>query len=799
MKTHFLFFLFIIWGYTVVAQEVKVVDSSTKDGVPFAIVFNSSQSVSTTTDEKGVFNLKQFTYTDSIVVRSLGFETTATTYSNLILKPKIMLNRKAFNLEAVQVSALRWRLNPNDIPNKIYSINQKDVFIQQPQTAADLLSVSNKVFIQKSQMGGGSPMIRGFSSNRLLYSVDGIRMNTAIFRDGNVHNVISLDPFAIEESEIMLGPGSVLYGSDALGGVLRFETLKPKFKLDSGNSVSGNLSSRYSSANFEKTIHLDVNVGAKKWAFLSSYTATDFNHLKMGANGPEEFLQDTFAIRFQNEDALATPRNNKKQIKTAYHQQNFMQKVAYRKDSIDQFQYAFHYSETSDIPRYDRLIQRRNGKLRYAEWYYGPQKWMMHHINWKSDKSRFYSDHFNLDIAYQRFEESRNSRSLNSVDLSLNVEQVDAYSINFDLIKSFSSQHKLTYGLETILNTVNSEGRIQNITNGISTVAASRYPNAKWWSNAIYVNDIYSLSNISTLNIGVRYNQFNINTEFDTSLFPYPETESKLSFGAVTASIGLSHQPSQKTLLSLLISNGFRAPNIDDLGKVFDSEPGSVVVPNTGLNSEKVYNFEVGIKQSLAAKILLDFSAYYTILDDAIVRRNDNYQGNDSIVYQGELSQVQSLQNASSANIYGFNLGIQYSFNKNLKLKGNYNLQNGEENVDGVKSPIRHMSPNFGNIALFYTIKHFTFNLDYQFSEGFDYDELNIGEQAKSHLYAIDSDGNPYSPSWYSLNLGVAYKSKKALSWYFGIDNISNQRYRTYSSGIAAAGRNFIASMNYKF
>src|SRR5699024_7134498 len=108
-------------------------------------------------------------------------------------------------------------------------LSQKDVLFTSPQTSADLLKNSGQIYIQKSQLGGGSPMIRGFATNRLLITVDGVRINTAIFRGGNVQNVISIDPLAVENTEIIMGPGSVIYGSDAVGGVMNFYTLEPHF------------------------------------------------------------------------------------------------------------------------------------------------------------------------------------------------------------------------------------------------------------------------------------------------------------------------------------------------------------------------------------------------------------------------------------------------------------------------------------------------------------------------------------------------------------------------------------------
>ncbi|WP_084607817.1 TonB-dependent receptor plug domain-containing protein [Prevotella dentasini] len=140
----------------------------------------------------------------------------------------------AVRLDEVVVSASKWRQNISEQPKRISVITPGESLFQNPQTAADLLELSGQVYVQKSQLGGGSPMIRGFATNRLLYSVDGIRMNTAIFRSGNLQNVISLDPFAMERTEVLFGPGSVIYGSDAMGGVMSFTTKNPVFSPVAG-------------------------------------------------------------------------------------------------------------------------------------------------------------------------------------------------------------------------------------------------------------------------------------------------------------------------------------------------------------------------------------------------------------------------------------------------------------------------------------------------------------------------------------------------------------------------------------
>src|SRR5687768_1620172 len=184
-------------------------------------------------------------------------------------------------LEEVVISANKWEQKLNEIPNKITKITKIQILRNNPQTSADLLGQTGSVFIQKSQLGGGSPMIRGFATNRVLLVIDGVRMNNAIYRSGNLQNVISIDALSTETAEIIFGPGSLIYGSDAIGGVMDFHTLEPRFSKDTQMLVKGSALGRYSTANKEKTIHADINLGWKKWSVLSSLTYSQFDDMKM--------------------------------------------------------------------------------------------------------------------------------------------------------------------------------------------------------------------------------------------------------------------------------------------------------------------------------------------------------------------------------------------------------------------------------------------------------------------------------------------------------------------------------------
>ena len=700
-------------------------------------------------------------------------------------------------LSEVIISANRWKQYSKDVPQKVSIISQAKVALHNPQTAADLLTISGKIFMQKSQQGGGSPMIRGFATNRLLYAVDGIRMNTAIFRGGNIQNVISLDPFATEQTEVVFGPGSVMYGSDAIGGVMSFQTLTPQFSSTTKSIVSGNAVSRFSSSNNEKTGHFDVNVGWKNWATITSITSNEFGDLKMGSHGPEEYLRPFYVQRQNGVDVVVTNEDPLVQKPTAYSQVNFMQKFRFQPNENWDFQYGLHFSETSSYSRYDRHIRYNSlGLPRYGEFYYGPQKWIMNNLNITHQSNSKLFDEMVLRLAHQFFEESRVSRNINNSNREIRTEKVNAYSINVDFSKAISLTHKAYYGVEYVFNDVNSSGINQNIVAGTSQAGPSRYPQATWQSMGVFVNNQYLVTDKTSLQAGLRYNKYILKADFDTTFYPFPFTEAHIDNGSLTGSAGIVFRPTDKWVIGSNVATAFRSPNVDDVGKVFDSEPGSVVIPNPNLEAEYAYNVDLNVAKMFGKSVKVDVSTYYTLLDNALVRRDFTLNGASEIVYDGELSQVQAIQNAAKANVYGIQAGVEVKLPTGFRFSTDLNFQKGEEELDnGDKSPSRHAAPFFGISRVGYANSKVDLELNFQFNDKVAFKDLAEEEKGKKEIYARDRNGNPYSPSWYTLNLKSMYKLTENFTLTAGIENITDQRYRPYSSGIVAPGKNIILAV----
>jgi len=705
-------------------------------------------------------------------------------------------------LENIVVSFNKWEQNRNEVPNKIVGIDAREIRLRNPQTAADMLALSGAVFVQKSQLGGGSPMIRGFATNRVLIVADGVRMNNAIYRSGNLQNVISIDPLALEEAEVIFGPGSLIYGSDAIGGVMDFHSLQPGFSKDDRMHAKGSAVARYSTANQERTLHADLNLGWKKFSMLSSVSFSKFDDLRMGSRGgPDSYLRPEYVRRINNTDSIVTNDDPLRQVFSGYEQWNILQKFAYRVNDHVDLQYGFTYAGTGNVPRYDRLTQYRQGKLRFAEWFYGPMIWRMHQLqlnntrkNWMQDNSRFL-------LAFQDYDESRNDRARGRNSRFHQAEKVYAYSFNWDAVKA-TGKSTLYYGIEAVLNRVGSRGTVTDINTGETAAFASRYPDGSSTSAiGLYASYKKNLSEKFTVTTGMRISYNTLSADFDTSFIKFPYGEASINDALPTGSIGLVYRPKKGWQVNANISSGFRMPNIDDIGKLFESAPGLVTVPNPSLRSEYAWNFEAGFAKRSFQHINFEFAAFYTLLTNAIARRPFQFNGQDSIEFGGITSAVEALQNVANARVWGAQAAAEVYLTKKLVWQLNANWIQGRETDDEKDAdvPLRHAPPFYGNTNLRYTWKKLTAEFLFFYNGEIAYADMAPSERAKRDIYAKDVDGNPYSPAWHTFSLKLSYKPGRDMMINLGWENITDRRYRTYSSGIVAAGSNLVVSVRKGF
>lgn len=797
MRDKLVVLLTLLQGCFFYGQNITVKDSLTHTPLEAVVIRSSTDQKLSTTNHLGIAKLPQH-MGDTIYLNLDKYKTKYVLTNRLSNTEKnvVYLHSDVFQLGSIITTGTNWKNRSQKSPAHIISLSEKEVHILNQSTTADLLNQTHEVYIQKSQLGGGSPMLRGFATNRLILSVDGVNMNNAIFRSGNIQNVIAIDPFTLKNVEVISGPASVLYGSDAIGGVISFETkeILPTKEF----SLSGDVIARYATSSNEKTMHGDLNFSTPKWASYTSISYSDYGDLKMGKNGPSEYLRPHYVQRINDQDVQIENEDPYVQKFTGYQQKNLMQKLRFQPSQALDFSLTFNFAETSDVPRYDRLLRYEDDdQLKSAEWFYGPQQWLFTNFKTEYTKANFFFDEFKNIISHQYFTESRHDRDFNAINRRNRYERVNVWGWETNFLKRINKKHILQYGADIKFNHINSSANTENIITGNQAPIASRYPDgSKWNQYGVYAKINTELLRGLNLKTGLRYSYVTSASTFTSEFYPLPFENADFQTGALTGIAGIYYKPFRHTVLNVQFSTGFRAPNIDDIGKIFDSEPGNVIIPNPNLKPEYIYSIETGASRSFGNIFYINGLVYYSWLKDALVRRDFTLNGVSTLIYDGELSQIQAIQNASNARVFGGLVQMELNINKEVKLLGKINYTHGEEELDdGTIAPMRHAAPLFGNLGIKYEKNRLQTKLDYEFNGEIKAENMPPSESEKSYLYALNSQGQPYAPAWNVLNFSSQYKLTDNISLQFRVDNILDKLYRPYSSGISASGRNFVLSV----
>ncbi len=707
---------------------------------------------------------------------------------------------KVNSLEEVIISTSKFSKNKKVISQKTEVIGKKEIEFQNFQNTADMLQNSGTLSVQKSQQGGGSPIIRGLEASRILLLVDGIRMNNLIFRTGHLQNIITVDENMLENTEVFFGSSSTLFGSDALGGAINLNTKKPKFSNEK-NMFSGTITSRFSSVNKEKSIAGDVNFGTHNFASLTSFSFNDFDDLKMGKNknhrNPYFGERNFFVETINGIDVLVENDNKYVQKFSGYRQYNFMQKFAYNSINGSKHEVNFQYSTSSTIPRYDRLTDVSNSTiLRNAQWYYGPQKRLLAIYSFSKNATIFNSN-LNVDASYQNVEESRHNRNFGNYFLQNRKENVSVFGLNISLKKKFSKSD-IVYGVESYYDDLKSVANKKNINSGEIQSLDTRYPNGK--NNMLrtevfgyFSNEINSKTN---WNIGGRIGNVSLKSIIaDNSIFNLPFDKIKQQNFIYSTTIGLIHNPSKIFSIITNISSGFRVPNIDDLAKIFETSNNSLIVPNENLKPEKSITVDFGFNfYSPNKRFTLENTFFYTHLKDVIITDTFTYNGASTINYNGNTATVFANQNKQKAFITGFSSNVKVYLVDNLLLNATFNSTYGRIKNNGTKNPLDHIPPMFGKIGLNY------FKQNY----GLEVYVLYNGKKPITDYFLNGEDNEQYAPengmpAWETYNAKAFVKIFNTMMLFTGIENILDTQYRTFASGMNAAGRNYYISANYSF
>ena len=646
-------------------------------------------------------------------------------------------------------------------------------------------------------------------------------MNNAIYRSGHLQNAITIHPNIIERVEIIFGSSSVGYGSDALGGVIHYYTRNPL--INNKEKIKTQFSSDFSSSNMSVINSISTELSFKKWASLTSLSYSGFGDIRMGKNrrhgynswGLTPFYssnnRNTYnPIPLENENPLIQKNTN-------YNQVDILQKFLYQVNDQNQLIFNIQYSNSSDISRYDKLIEEKNNSLRYAEWYYGPQKRFLFSPQLKIFPEKKYLNSGKITFAIQNLEESRVNRFFESLTRNYQTEKVNAISLNGDFEFKRNEKNSFSYGFEGVYNDVSSFAFKHDLIlkqNQITGYTArlpipTRYPSrgSSYTSYAIYLNWIWDINPSLTLNAGIRLTS----TKLDGSWKEFYNinallSEVNLDSEALTGTLALTHRPSKRTQLNAIFSNGFRNPNIDDVGKIRESK-GDLVVPNPFLFPEYAYNFELGVTHYLSkAKNYFSVRGFSTLISrhigrsDYIIFADKTTPNLNTILYNGFEVNTKANTNLGNRYLFGASLDGNISLSTNLSLRGDLSLITALK--DQQYGPLPSISPVFGGLLMTYKKNNWFTSLRYQFSGSKDPEDYsNGGEDGLEETPIISESSELYagSPSWSEFSILTQFKLSQNINLRLGLDNIFDIHYRSFASGISAPGRNFKIGANIYF
>ena len=646
----------------------------------------------------------------------------------------------------IVVTAVRDETNTFDVAHSVSSLDSRDLSVRLPRSTPEALMETTGVWMQKTNHGSGSPFLRGLVGNQVLVLVDGIRLNNSTFRYGPNQYLNSIDPWQIERIEVLRGSGSVQYGSDALGGVINIITKQPQFYSD-GVRLSADFSSKYMSSGMEKSGRTEIGLCSPRVAILGGLSIKNFGDLRAGGDLGVEAPTGYDEV---DGDFKAMIRLSTRQLLTISHQ------------TVHQ----------KDVPRFDQVAQR--GYRRYS---FDPQIQHLSYAKFQSFFSSHWINSFNLIASFQRSIEQRVMQKQGSDVITTEKDDVGVYGISLEIHSQPSAHWAINSGLDYYHDRVDSWRKQTVEPHNTSVVSRGLYPDhSKASSLALFVLNSVELGKVK-FDFGARFNQYVI------SISDEAFENLKIKPSAVVGSASVMYKIHPNHRLIAAISQGFRAPNINDVSTLGGFDFG-IEVPSTDLSPEKTLNFELGLK-TRTNRIASSIALYRTNLFNLIDRIRSTYNGSE--YYEGQ--RVYKKQNVDKAYIHGCEADFELQAHAQIVLSGNLVYTFGQKT--STDEPMRRIPPLNGQAALrWQSASRFWAEMRVLFAD--KQDRLAQGD-IDDHRIAKGG-----TPGWQIVNLNGGYSFGPHFELIFGLQNVFDKAYRIHSSGVDGYGRSFWLGMNVK-
>jgi len=671
----------------------------------------------------------------------------------LILPIKVTAN----TLDEIVITGSRIEEPAYEVPQSISTVTREEIAKNNYRTTPEALANTTGVLVQKTAHGQGSPFIRGLTGKQVLILVDGVRLNNATFRFGPNQYLATIDPASIDKIEVVRGPGSVLYGSDALGGVINIITRKRMdYYLPTAQNSELNLA--YGSADNEQTV-------------------------RIASEGNVDNIGYWAGADYRNFDALRGGGEIGTQPYTGYDEYHGNVVLSVLPDDDQRLDLIFQYTRQNDVPRTDKFINSNERRI------FNPQERRFLSLQWDSSIKNPALDRLRTSISYQLQHEALERQQFTSTTVKNYDDKVSSTSLLLQADKALNTKNLLSYGFEYYRDRVKSARVDSDTVTGISTNKRGNFPDGSKYSMiGLYLQDEYSISDLSAITAGIRYSANNAKTIL-SRFGKLDET-----YKNITGSLRWSGEINDGIRLFTGISQGFRAPNLDDIAVLKSTNEGEDV-PSPGLKSEESINYEVGLKlnqHDWHGTLTAFYSDYANLID----RRPGIYQGlnfiddnGNSIQDLGEDNVVQKF-NVGEAYIYGIELDGEFNLNGDWSSFGNISWAYGQNKTDA--EPLSRIPPAKLMIGSRWKIKGSPWWL-----------ESSVEFNAKQNRLSARDESDPRipdkgTPGYSLLNLrGGWHDDFQSID--IALNNITDRKYKVHGSGLYGPGHEIKLNYLHRF